>query len=325
MSQHSLQSHFIKGPRHFLAAAVVFLYIIVIFNLFSVMGLRVAIFTVLPIMVIPLLYGLKIGVFSFSFFTFLGTPLLLWGRSGEFLYDRYINQSSSIIVLTLLISLLVGYIHDLKQKIVLLDGQIGSLARFDSLTKLLNRRSFYDHLESEFIRTNRKIWEFTHSGQTRIPDTFDGIYSVALLDLDNFKSINETFGHLVADKVLVEVAKILVAKGVGFRESDVVGRYGGEEFIILMPDTFGRNAKVPLERIRRKLKSVVFVSERGEQFSVSFSCGIAQIKSNDQHSNEIINRADKALYYAKNNGKDQTYFYDELMKAGISLTNSLNR
>lgn len=313
------QSNYVKGPRHFLAVLTVVLYVLLILNTYSFWGIGVSFLTALPVIIIPFLYGLKLGLISYLGFTVVIAPLLISIAAKEPLFKLYFEYSYQGLIVAFFISLLVGLVHDLQDRVHRLNVKLNALSRVDALTKLYNRRAFYEYLESEFIRTKRKLWKITHGGASAAPERFDGVFTVVLIDMDYFKSINDTFGHVVGDFVLREIASILQTKGIGFRDSDIVGRFGGEEFIVLLPETTGKEALWAVARIRRKLKEIIFTGQQHEKFSVNFSCGIAQIKDTDITSNDLISRADKALFYAKQNGRDQFYFYDDLLKAGVSL------
>ena len=120
--------------------------------------------------------------------------------------------------------------------------------------------------------------------------------SLLFLDLDDFKLVNDSYGHLVGDEVLKEVAHRL--KNV-VRIYDIVGRYGGEEFLIILPDTDLENAKTLTERARKAIKEPSISDIR-----VTISLGITCMKENDQSIKDLIERADEGLYRAKNSGKD---------------------
>jgi diguanylate cyclase (GGDEF)-like protein len=123
-----------------------------------------------------------------------------------------------------------------------------------------------------------------------------------LIDLDHFKSINDTHGHPVGDEVLVNFA--LQGCSV-LRETDVIGRWGGEEFLVLMPETEAANqAQIAMTRLRDKLRSTQ-VSRAVADLRVRFSCGVATWSSQDTIA-QVLERADQALYRAKAKGRDRT-------------------
>jgi len=164
--------------------------------------------------------------------------------------------------------------------------KIRSLADHDALTGLHNYRSFQDIFDREFER-------FCRHGRNM---------SLMVLDLDNFKRINDTFGHQAGDHALREVARILRAN---LRKTDYAFRYGGDEFILLMCETDAEMAEVFAQRIRTELKREIRGIPHGE-FSFSTSIGIAdcnRLTSRDR--GELLLLADAALYQAKNNGRDR--------------------
>ena len=152
----------------------------------------------------------------------------------------------------------------------------------DGLTGVYNHRHFHEMLE----------WQITHL--RRFPHAF----SILMIDIDDFKKYNDTHGHLEGDKILCTAAQVFVSFT---RESDMVFRYGGEEFAIILPQTGQKNAVTAgerlLEAIRRKLP-------------VTISVGLATCPDDAQTKNELVNKADKALYRAKSLGKDRLCVYD---------------
>jgi len=124
-----------------------------------------------------------------------------------------------------------------------------------------------------------------------------------LLDLDRFKSINDTFGHPAGDAVLCGVAKCLEAN---LWTADLFGRWGGEEFLLLMPSTTHRGAMLPLHRLLNAVRQNQF--EAGEtKFGVTASIGIAEISDTDECFAALVSRADQALYRAKSGGRDRVF------------------
>ena len=156
---------------------------------------------------------------------------------------------------------------------------ISAQYQFDPLTKLLNRRAFKPILMHELSRVNRK--------ETKS--------CLVLIDLDNFKEVNDTFGHDTGDKILREFSDVLRSS---IRESDCASRHGGEEFLLCLPDTDIETAQPIIERLSKLIAS----NEYSEEIKVTASFGIALLSVNTKQS--IIN-ADKAMYQSKANGKNQ--------------------
>lgn len=157
------------------------------------------------------------------------------------------------------------------------------VSQHDSLTNCLNRRGLIRPLEKAFKKAENGI------------DSF----SVIMLDIDDFKIINDTYGHPEGDEVLAKVAKIMKES---CRKDDAVVRFGGEEFLILLPGTKLWTATAIGEKIRLKIEETLF---KGETFGVTISGGVAEWNYKDRDTEDIIKRADGLLYKAKANGKNQ--------------------
>lgn len=158
------------------------------------------------------------------------------------------------------------------------------LAFTDSLTGLYNRRAFVKRLESEVERSKR----------TGNP------FALAMLDLDYFKKINDTYGHQTGDLVLRTFARIISKN---LRNVDTAGRWGGEEFIILCPESHLDEMRVPLERIRNELKNTPVMSASGSVIA-TVSIGMTCLQSREDSIESLCARADEALYAAKKGGRD---------------------
>ncbi len=169
------------------------------------------------------------------------------------------------------------------------------LSNTDWLTKLWNYGKFQQHLSLELQRA--KLTETT--------------VSLVMLDVDNFKNYNDTFGHIRGDEALRQIALILQAKS---RKVDVVARYGGEEFAIIMPNTSKENARLFAERLRNEVErlyaeeALLTVENR-----LTISCGVAACPEDADTKDELISRADIALYEAKHAGKNRTCLYSRAM------------
>ncbi len=161
----------------------------------------------------------------------------------------------------------------------------------DALTGVGSRRLLEDKLEAECARAKRY----------RRP------FSVAIIDLDNFKTINDVLGHAAGDEVLKKLAGCMKSQK---RTPDILARYGGDEFVILMPETKARDAAVLLERVRAEIHQM----KVAENVSMTISCGIAQgVPDHNDSSSEAIRRADLALYEAKSAGRNCVKIWDKTM------------
>jgi len=164
--------------------------------------------------------------------------------------------------------------------------RLAALAQTDPLTQVLNRRALTDRLVSELDRARR----YGHA------------VAVLMLDLDHFKAINDTSGHLVGDGVLKDTAEILRS---AVRSADFVARYGGEEFVIVLPETSIEGAVTFAERLRDRIAGTAFAGAQGAALTLSVSIGVSlfpgpRITSVD----DLLSAADTALYRAKNDGRN---------------------
>ncbi|MBI5109153.1 MAG: diguanylate cyclase [Rhodocyclales bacterium] len=158
------------------------------------------------------------------------------------------------------------------------------LVRHDLLTGALNRKGLDEALEKEIGRLRRQ----------------SGTLSMALLDIDNFKKLNEVHGSLVGDAALVHLSKIVQAT---VRPQDMLARYGGEEFVVLLPNTPIDDAVAAMTRVQRELTREFFLNNN-EKVLITFSCGVAEIRDAEDPY-EALKRADAAMYRAKRAGKNR--------------------
>jgi diguanylate cyclase (GGDEF)-like protein len=169
----------------------------------------------------------------------------------------------------------------------LLYKEMETLAITDSLTSLFNRRYFQERLACEASRARRYVQDF----------------SLVLIDIDGFKELNDTCGHSVGDAVLRELAALLKRCA---RESDLVARYGGDEFIMLLPCTTRDRALAAAERIRAIVEKCTF--PRRKRLTVSM--GVASFPQDAEDGAETVSKADEALYAAKRLGKNRAVAFD---------------
>ena len=162
--------------------------------------------------------------------------------------------------------------------------EVSELVREDQLTGALNRRGLDETIERELKRADRS--------KTAV--------SVALLDIDNFKQLNDTIGHQAGDRALKHLTKVIKET---LRPADTVGRYGGEEFLIVLPDTDLKSAIEAMQRLQRDLTKKFFM-HNNERILVTFSAGVA-LRGPDEDAEDLIGRADKAMYQAKQAGKNR--------------------
>lgn len=159
-----------------------------------------------------------------------------------------------------------------------------NLAMIDPLTGIPNRLAYNERLEQEFSRWRR----------------YGSPLTVAVWDVDKFKSVNDTYGHQAGDKVLTVIAKLLHKQ---IRETDFVARFGGEEFVLLLPETTLEASTVATEHLRKTVEATEF-HFRGKRVPITISCGVSEFKPGDTPE-QVFERADKALYEAKNSGRNR--------------------
>lgn len=181
----------------------------------------------------------------------------------------------------------------------------------DSLTGLLNRKTFDEHLMQiigSLITDDDDQIESAQIPHRRHASSADTNHWLAVIDIDHFKRINDNFGHLIGDEVLLMLANLMKSS---FRFRDKLFRFGGEEFIVVLKPTSEAQALTIFDRFRKRIEAHVF-PQVGQ---VTVSTGYAPIRLNNQPS-VIIDHADEALYWVKRNGRNQTASYDRLVKEG---------
>ncbi len=169
-------------------------------------------------------------------------------------------------------------------KKVLLYETVEKMAIADSLTGLYVRRYFYERVEEELQRSKKHKYEF----------------AFIMIDIDDFKKYNDTYGHMVGDVIIKEIGRIIKE---GVREIDIVSRYGGEEFAIALPETGEESARQVAERLRKKVEENVFKAY-DEKLRLTISLGFAIYPRDAADIADILDKADKGLYEAKKSGKN---------------------
>lgn len=173
-----------------------------------------------------------------------------------------------------------------KRQLESANTQLQELALRDGLTGLLNRRHWEQCLEREFSRHLR----------------YESPASLVMFDIDHFKTFNDTYGHQLGDEVIREVARVTRLFA---RETDFAGRYGGEEFVVLLPDTAIAGASQFAERLRTAIAGLQ-IDHEGEVLHVTVSLGVASLDESMPNHTLLIEAADKALYQSKENGRNRT-------------------
>jgi len=197
--------------------------------------------------------------------------------------------------------------HALKQtitQIIRVYQNFTSLIRdneHDTLTGLLNRKTFEYRMQ--------KMLTTLHKRKQRRDDQPNSAYFLAVFDIDHFKKVNDVYGHLIGDEVLLTFSQLMKNS---FREKDMLFRYGGEEFIAVFECAQVMDIETVLERFRL----LVIAHSFPKVGNITVSIGYTQVLPYDM-TLQVVGRADQALYYAKENGRNQIQEYDKLLQAGI--------
>ncbi len=174
---------------------------------------------------------------------------------------------------------------DVIKKINFMYSQTRHMSVTDALTGLFNRRHFESTIDREFMRAKR----------------YSSDLSIAVFDIDYFKKINDTYGHLCGDYVLKEIAYIALET---FRKTDIIFRYGGEEFVVILTETPIDKAVIPLERFRKTIEDYPFFYDNNN-IKVTVSIGVETLNPDIFTSSDLLENADKALYHAKEDGRNK--------------------
>lgn len=199
-----------------------------------------------------------------------------------------LNRDIGLVVATL--DYLYNISEDISNPLIIEDENLAGVAEIaikDELTELYDRTVFNTMLDNENKQSER----------------YHKLFSLLMIDIDDFKLINDTYGHQFGDNVLKSVAKQILKT---IRESDIAARYGGEEFIILLPNTSAEKAGKLAEKIRQQIANIRFKSD----VSITVSIGVAG-KRNGDTLEKMIKNTDIALYEAKSRGKNTFVIYDE--------------
>ena len=172
------------------------------------------------------------------------------------------------------------------ERVLELDQLLLNMALHDSLTGLFKREYFFSELHREFDRARRHERPLT----------------VALLDIDHFKNLNDEYGHLKGDEALRQFADLM---RLSLREGDISGRYGGEEFALVYPETEMEGAIQATERIRQAVEQHFFTLGEGVTTRLTVSAGVAMLNDHHQEKMQLLDEADHALYKAKRNGRNR--------------------
>ncbi|MCE1247709.1 MAG: diguanylate cyclase [Firmicutes bacterium] len=208
------------------------------------------------------------------------------------LHDELIKSNKELVELNQKLQKSLDENKKLQAELEEKNEQLLQLSRHDGLTNLYNRRTFYELMDNELSRAKR----------------YSLPLSCIMLDIDHFKSVNDTYGHLAGDFVLNKVAKILLKNS---RQNDIVARYGGEEFVLLLPNTNSKQADIVAERIRKEIETTGFLFS-DHKIAMSISCGVGQLFDEDEDKNMFLKAIDEELYRAKRQGRNQTCVREDI-------------
>ncbi|KXS45136.1 MAG: diguanylate cyclase [Candidatus Frackibacter sp. T328-2] len=165
--------------------------------------------------------------------------------------------------------------------------KLENIARYDELTGLLNRRSLMANLKEEFSKAEK----------------YNTSLAVIMYDLDHFKDVNDTYGHNCGDLVLKEVSQTVKDE---VRQNDIVGRLGGEEFLLILPNTDGQNAIKVAEKCRKAIEEMK-INYKENKIKITASFGVTEVSNSIDTTDELLNIVDKNMYEAKSSGRNKVY------------------
>lgn len=283
-----------KRTHNYFIASAIILYSLFILMIYLVYAGGVNntgplwIFMVAPVALY--IHGLKMGLIDIAIFLLVVVIIMFYPDNGLLATNYTTEFKLRLIYSFLTITFLSGFYEYSRQStydnLLEISRQYKQMAKRDHLTQLSNRRDALSKLEYESKRSQRNK------------------ESIALLlcDIDHFKNINDQYGHECGDKVLIEIASLFVD---GIRRQDTVSRWGGEEFLFILPQTTATQAAICAKNIRLALSAHQF-NYQEHSFKVTISIGIAEIKP-DASIRGAIKEADGFLYQAKENGRNQIW------------------
>jgi diguanylate cyclase (GGDEF)-like protein len=249
-------------------------------------------YLVIPMPFIPAFFRIRLP--QRIFLTIL-VPLayvipFLFFASGSPNYYILMNVTAAVVMISVLLGHMVYHLERkrfFRRRTLRSQRQkIKRLARRDALTGLLNRKTFFSNLNTEYERSVRA----------------NSNLSLMMIDIDNFKVVNDTYGHMVGDTVLERFGEILSSKT---RKNDIAGRYGGEELAVILPETTAEKATVMADRLLSSFEAETFTDESGEEFTVTCSIGLTERTDSTEDVEDLVEWADRALYRAKARGRNR--------------------
>ncbi|MGE5587845.1 MAG: GGDEF domain-containing protein, partial [Clostridia bacterium] len=241
----------------------------------------------LPVLAATMRFGLKVGLVATCAASVLSLVVLAAGGFSNGLSGLNLSKLVFMISMSLLFSFFFGTLVEEEKK---LRQEILTLSRTDPLTGIYNHRYLLDLLRSELKKAAR----------------YGEPLAVSMIDLDLFKSVNDTFGHLAGDKILTQLVDTL--KGT-FRATDCLARYGGDEIAVVIPKAGQNEALTALERARDAAARARFSEPNGRSLQVTISAGVAIFPDHGDDALTLLDRADRAMYAAKNSGGNRVQLY----------------
>lgn len=196
-----------------------------------------------------------------------------------------------LMAICLLVVALVIYQIKVQKELKNSEKHLLQISRTDGLTQLNNRKYWEECLQHQYNRLKRY----------QTPKT-----SLLILDIDHFKKVNDVYGHTVGDKAIISVTELLRELS---RETDITGRYGGEEYVSILPNTDAQQAEVLAERIRKAIEANSIAADDGQEIKLTVSLGISMFTTELTSHTEWLKQADSALYQAKESGRNKTIIF----------------
>ena len=250
-------------------------------------------FTVFLLVVYLLSLGhfMRPGYFSIIYIVvFAATIVIIYSKLDPSIIHIGELITSGVFLMVITIGSMMSYsryfrLFNQEKQLEAINKKLELISETDELTGLFNRRRISDEMEKLIA----------------ISERYNSIFSIAMIDIDHFKKINDTYGHNTGDEILRELAGLIKSK---LRTSDLVGRWGGEEFILILPNTTPEDSGILLSRLQKDISNHSFCNG----IKIAFSAGICGFLSGTS-LNQLIDCADRALYNAKENGRNRTEIF----------------
>ena len=276
---YPIYKYFSKSPLSFDEIKTVLVFAVIIFSTVYLSFHYHFLVFLLPTIILLFAFRMRGDIVAFTLLLVVMELIALSARNENIFYDKN-NEESLLMLMSFISSLVIVVIGITQHQRDLLKHQIGSLT--DALTQTKNRLSYKETIEKQIDYFN----------QTQIP------FSILLFDIDDFKLVNDTYSHMVGDIVLVELSSLIQEN---IRNSDSLFRMGGEEFVVLFPNTSLKIAVEIAEKLRILVeKNIHTLTEK----AITISIGITQIGENDTEDS-LYRRVDKLLYVSKRTGKNK--------------------